>query len=94
MTVVIERFTLYKGAKGNALAFADVVVRERGHAYKYRDVKLYSDGIRLRVSPRQLKSEHGWAYAYLIPRAFQGAIRRALIERYKAEKTGQLALVL
>jgi hypothetical protein len=93
MTVEITRFVKYNGGKGNALAFADVVVRENGHAYVYRDVKLYRDGTGLKISPKQIPSQRGWAFSYLIPRAFQDRIRRALIERYEAELAGQLALV-
>jgi hypothetical protein len=93
MSVEIVRFVKYEGNKGNAVAFADVVVRENGHAYVYKDVKLYRDGTGLKISPKQIPSQHGWAFAYLIPRAFQDRIRRALIERYEAELAGQLALV-
>jgi hypothetical protein len=93
MAVEITRFVKYDGSKGNAVAFADVVVREGENAYVYKDVKLYRDGAGFKISPRQILTEHGWAFAYLIPRAFQDRIRRALIERYEAELTGQLALV-
>lgn len=93
MRVEIVRFKLYNEAKGNAKAFADVRVYEVGHVYEYKDVKLYSDGVGLHISPKQVKTEYGWAYSYLIPRAFQAAIRRALIKRYETEKIGQLVLV-
>jgi hypothetical protein len=93
MGVEITRFVKYNGGKGNALAFADVVVREDGQAYIYKDIKLYQDGAGQKISPKQIPTQHGWAFAYLIPRAFQDRIRRALIERYEAELTGQLALV-
>jgi hypothetical protein len=93
MTVEVTRFIKYSGSKGNAVAFADVIVRENGHAYVYRDVKLYRDGTGFKVSPKQVPTEHGWGFAYLLPRVFQDRIRRALIERYKAELAGQLALI-
>jgi hypothetical protein len=93
MGVEITRFVRYDGDKGNAVAFADVVVREDGKAYIYRDIKLYQDGTGLKISPKQIPTQHGWAFAYLIPKTFQDRIRRALIERYEAELAGQLALV-
>jgi hypothetical protein len=93
MSVEITRFVRYDGSKGNAVAFADVIVREGESAYVYRDVKLYRDGAGFKISPRQIPTQHGWAFAYLIPRAFQDRIRRALIERYEAELAGQLALI-
>jgi len=93
MSIEITRFVKYNGGKGNALAFADVVVRESERAYVFKDIKLYRDGTGFKISPRQISTEHGWAFAYLIPRDFQDRIRRALIERYEAELAGQLALV-
>ncbi len=93
MKVEITRFQKYDGGKGNALAFADVIVRDGDRVYVYNDVKLYRDGAGLKISPRQVPSEHGWAFAYLIPRVFQDRIRRALIERYEVELTGQLVLI-
>jgi len=93
MNVEITRFCKYDGPKGNALAFADVVVRDGDRVYVYNDVKLYRDGAGLKISPRQVPTEYGWAFAYLIPRVFQDKIRRALIERYEAELAGQLVLI-
>jgi hypothetical protein len=93
MGVEITRFVKYDGDKGNAVAFADVAVHEGGHTYVYKDVKLYKSGAGFKISPKQTPTEHGWAFAYLIPQAFQDRIRRALIERYEAELAGQLALV-
>jgi DNA-binding cell septation regulator SpoVG len=96
MTVDILRFTHYEG-KGNAVAFADVAVHENGCAYEYKDVKLYRDKTGLKVSPKQVRTGHGWAYAYLIPRPFRQQIRRALVARYKAqqiERAGQLCLAI
>jgi hypothetical protein len=93
MGVEITRFVKYDGDKGNAVAFADVAVHEGGHTYVYKDVKLYRDGTGLKISPKQIPTQHGWGFAYLIPQVFQDRIRRALIERYEAELTGQLALV-
>ncbi len=93
MKVEITRFHKYDGGKGNALAFADVIVRDGDRVYVYNDVKLYRDGAGLKISPRQVLGEHGWAFAYLIPRAFQDRIRRALVERYEAELAGQLVLI-
>jgi len=93
MTVEISRFVKYNGDKGNALAFADVIVREGGHVYKYKDVKLYRDGTGFKISPRQIPTEQGWAFAYLIPRAFQDKIRKALVERYEIELAGQIVLL-
>jgi len=94
MSIEILRFTPYEG-KGNALAFADVAVCSNGHVYEYKDVKLYKDGAGLKISPKQVQTKQGWAYAYLIPRPFQQQIRRALVERYHAqmvERAGQLCL--
>jgi len=93
MTVEISRFVKYVGEKGNALAFADVIVRERGRVYVYKDVKLYQDGTGLKISPKQTLTERGWSFAYLIPRAFQDRIRKALVERYETELAGQLVLI-
>jgi hypothetical protein len=96
MTVDILRFTHYEG-KGNAVAFADVVVCSNGHVYEYKDVKLYKDGMGLKVSPKQVRTGHGWAYAYCLPRPFQEQIRRALVARYNAqriERAGQLCLAI
>lgn len=93
MSVEILRFTPYLGGRGNAVAFADVVVREGGRIYTYSDVKLYQDGAGLKISPKQVRTESGWEYAYLIPTVFQKAIRKALIERYHTERIGQYVLL-
>jgi hypothetical protein len=96
MTVDILRFTHYEG-KGNAVAFADVAVCANGHVHEYKDVKLYRDGTGLKISPKQVRTDQGWAYAYLIPRPFQDPIKRALVARYHAqqiERAGQLCLAI
>lgn len=94
MGIKILRFTCYTGSKGNAVAFADVEVRTDAGVFRYEDMKLYRRGkAGLAVSPKQIKTEHGWAFAYVIPEAFYPAIREALIERYEMERVGQLALL-
>jgi hypothetical protein len=52
MSVEITRFVKYNGGKGNALAFADVVVRESERAYVFRDMKLYRDGTGFQDKPQ------------------------------------------
>ncbi len=91
--VEILRFVSGPFTRGNALAFADVRISLDGKQFfEYPDVKLFLDGRGRHISPKQEKTQYGWAYTYLIPEEFQDAIRRAMIQRYENERTGQLAL--
>ncbi len=90
--VEITRFVLYDGGKGNAKAFADVAVRTSDGIYVFNDVKLYEDGGGLKISEKQVKTELGWSYAYLIPREFREPIRRAMLNRYREAKAGLIPL--
>lgn len=92
--VEITRFVPYDGPKGNALAFADVEVHTAEGVFAYPDVKLYRRGkAGLFISPKQSRTDRGWAYDYAIPDEFEGPIRSELIKRLELERTGQQALL-
>lgn len=94
VSIEVLRFIPYSGSRGNAIAFADVAVKENGRVYIFKDVKLFRYGSAgLRISPKQEKTPDGWAFAYLIPARFQEKIRQALIERWRTEQSGQLILL-